>query len=145
MPFQHQSSPRHRIDLKGFPHKPRDIMSSAVQFGSLPQDVPAATPEGVFLVHNRTSLSRPNFFDLNQNKIKTSTDNRSILSFVWTQLGGHRYYHGLTSVTSPSGPFPRSSSALDPSACRTRIPTRSGSESYLSHSTRTDLSLLLKT
>lgn len=28
-------------------------MSSAVQFGSLPSDVPAAIPEGVFLVHNR--------------------------------------------------------------------------------------------
>ncbi|KAH9995743.1 anaphase-promoting complex subunit 10 [Russula vinacea] len=31
-------------------------MSSAVQFGSLPSDVPAAIPEGVFLVHN---LRRP--------------------------------------------------------------------------------------
>jgi len=28
-------------------------MSSAVQYNIAPSDVPAATPEGVFLVHNR--------------------------------------------------------------------------------------------
>lgn len=46
-----------------------------------------------------------------------------------TQLGGRQYYHGLTSATLPSGPFPRSSSALGPSACKTMIPRRSGSQS----------------
>jgi hypothetical protein len=34
-------------------------MSSAVQLGSLPSDVPAATPEGVFLVHNRACSLPP--------------------------------------------------------------------------------------
>ena len=55
------------IDLKGN----RVTMSSAVQFGSLPQDVPAATPEGVFLVHNRTCAPpvHPNSIS-NQEKIK---------------------------------------------------------------------------
>jgi hypothetical protein len=45
-----------------------------------------------------------------------------------TQLGGRLYCHGLTLAISPSGPFPRSSSALDPSACKTKIPRLSGSQ-----------------
>ena len=45
-----------------------------------------------------------------------------------TQLGGRRCCLGLTLATSPSGPCPRSSLGLDPNACKTKMPTRSGSQ-----------------
>lgn len=80
----------------------------------------------------------PNYDHFDYEKNKSKIYNRPL----WTQSGGHQCCHGLTLATSPSGPFPRSSSALDPSACRIRIPTRSGSEFLpLFHSSHTHTSL----
>ena len=116
-------------------------MSSAVQFGSLPQDVPAATPEGVFLVHNRTLLlllpPRPNF-EANK-KIK----HLIIVHFVivdavrrppvlpWPDIG-HLAKWSVSSFKFGFGP--ECLQDQDPDTFWQLSPT-------LSHSTRTHLSL----
>lgn len=114
-----------------------DMSSAAVQLGSQPQDIPTTTPEGVFLVHDRTCCCAlgSNFDFQTISRLLHATIVSPVLysspGTPCAQLPGRQCYHGLTLAISPSGPFRRSSSGLDPSAYKIRIPTRSGSESLL--------------